>query len=1244
MGASTLIVGLGGMGLKVVRRLAMRVEAEGLSDVEFVAMDTDVNDLRQVHEENPRIHTVQTSPSGTVGAALNSNSYARELWFPVNDGLTGKPFTEGAGQVRAVSRLAFDHAVEQGEMAELEKAIEKLRGLSGNTMRQEMRVMITGSLAGGTGSGLILPVAMYIRNFLITRYQDNSAIIRGFFLEPDTIFDVLTDEEERNSLRCNAYAALRELDAFFRKEYAGSSKDYKHVVFNAPQPGLGERVDYPNILPYHFVFLMDAINSEGEHLASHDAYLNHAVDSIYAQALSAVSSRSNSSEDNVIRKLAANNGRSRYCGAGSAYLEYPMQSVQKYLALKWAKANISNEWLEIDDNYRALRRDGDETPLREYYVTSFNDFRKDRKFYRKASKGVDFVTKLDGGEMQKEDYAPIYVQRLISHAEQWNEGQLLQDCGKLKRCLDARGFKPLPATPEAIEDTCAEDMGGASAIQGQFVRFFNSACSYSGIVSEEISPLVKGHVRNAFMISEYDDDPISTRTADWQFENVIQINDGGVVGALHPAAVRFLLYAISIELDQEIESAASEMTAAELKMRKIIDSDFFEGNDAKDDVGSAVGLILESGEGKKLKIPFLSKSALDGESVAQLARIAGDLNNLKKRIDEYRKWIVVKTFLEGAKEYVDALAGAYEAFYSYLGGQIAGIEHDIDAIEYDSRFNATRGNTHKYVCASTACLRALDEECPIKGDSGDLPSELCGDIYRSLLRFAKIGMSSEKGRRQSEVKNQSFDHLFSSTILDYWNDRVLDPQYGYPQKVDKNVIQAIIDEALYVSDEAFLDKSLETRYVEGYLLDTLDQAHHLAAPFIEPPVEETPRNIRLCAYSREVLDGVGPYFDALKKKFGSYNGVELKAREFSKYTILFYRSMYGFCATNLPKYAPAQDGLQSRSEGEYHRAYFNLVNRLSPNLKENKDVTPHIDKNWHLVAALPDLSEENERRINNDIAHAFLYGLIFQEFDADQVNAGDDIYYLKATANQPRADLWVSNGTACDRFYEVFDALKYNPPVVRMLLDRSEARMIREKNSSIGLTVEKCKLVRHLRSRAFKETVDHRTVIEAIHSLVKGSSAAPDATLFNEKESRLSSSLVTDMFGFGLEGEGGRRSILEIPLFYKISLPQSEERAGEIEAMIESIFSTVKAHLGNFCDEIDLDDKCGQLFEEQYVLFERNLVEHEKAMSGMYANRTVNTIREKTLSFVEPIDARHDRIQHVQSQIKAEWQRYREVK
>lgn len=1234
--AATLIVGLGGMGLKVVRIIAERAEAEGLADVEFVVMDTDVNDLRAIKAENPRIYTVQTSPTGTVGAALDQNQHARDQWFPLNDGLTGKPFTEGAGQVRAVSRLAFDHAVSQGAMSELEKAIEKLHGISGETMRQEMRIIITGSICGGTGSGLVLPAAMYIRNYLIMRYQDNSAIIRGFFLEPDVIFDVITDEEERNSLRCNAYATLRELDAFFRKEYSGDSDELKHVVFNAPQPGLGERVDYPNILPYHFVFLMDAINNEGEHLPSYNAYLEHAAESIYGQALSALSSRSNSSEDNVIRKLAANNGRSRYCGAGSAYLEYPVKEVQRYLGLKWARSNISQEWLEIDDEYVERRREDDTLLLRDHYLRTFGSKMKIVPFYKKISRNVVRVLEPEaGGVPVTIEPAREYAESVIEHADAVNEAELLRYCGGLARVLNSQGLRPVPSTPEAIDDV-AQDNGAAAVgvLQNRYDSFFNSACSYNQIVTEEVEDMVRGLAGSAFAISDYNDDPLTSNSAEWQIESIVRIANGGRTGAMHPGAVRYMLYTASSELERCISDCLSDVDTCANQIRSI---------------QRTMGVEETKGEENKersrgLSLPFLNKNVIDEETVGKLLETADQLKKLRNAIDKRRQALVRKAYLQAAKEYVDALSGAYEAFYSYLGGQIAGIDADLKSLEFNSRFNASKGETHKYVCASTRCLRAIDSECPVKGDSGDLPPDLCGDIYRSLLRYAKIARQNDKAARSNDIKSQLFDRLFDATVIDYWVERVLDPQMGYPQKVDKSVIQAAADEALYTSEESFLDDEQRIRYVESYLMNMLEQAHHLAAPFIEPPVGEFPRTFKTCAYSEDILKGVGPYYDALRRKLGELNGTELKSRNFSKYGIMFYRSVYGFCATNLPKYAPERLGLQNMPEGEYHRAYFILVNQLSPNLKENRLITPHIDKNWHLVDCLPDLNEENELRIKREIVLAFVHGLIFQEFDAEQVSSGDDVFYLKGTATHPRTNLWVSNGTPCDRFYEVFDALKFNPCVVSMLVDRSEKRMIDEKNNSVGLSVKDCRLVRSVRSRAFAGNLDGSFGIESVVPLINalGRQRAQGGLPSSGLPKGLSSELVTNMFGIGSMEADNRRSILEIPLYYRISLPHSETRTGEIESMIEGLFAAIREHLENFCEEFDLEDACGRFFEEQYLLFERNLVEVEKMVPGIYGNRVVNAIREKTLSFVEPVPSRHERVSVTQNQIKSAWRNYRD--
>ncbi|MBQ9041684.1 MAG: hypothetical protein IJ111_02585 [Eggerthellaceae bacterium] len=1257
--AATLIVGLGGMGQKVVKRISKMIDREGLSNVELVVMDTDVNDLRDTKENFPRIFTVQTSPRGTVGGALDQNPYARDLWFPVNDGLTGKPFTEGAGQVRAVSRLALDHAIEQGYMSELEKAIEKLHNLSGETMRQEMRIMLVGSNNGGTGSGLVLPVAMFIRNFLITRYQDNSAIIRGFFLEPDTIFDLIVDEEERNSLRCNAYATIREIDAFFRKEYAGEGDEFKHVVFNAPQPGSGERVDYPNILPYHFVFLMDAINSEGEHLPSHDAYLQHAAETIYAQALSAVSARSNSSEDNIIRNLAANNGRSRYCGAGSSFLEYPVDQVQRYIGLRWAADNISQEWLELDTQYERMRRDDDELKIADYYSSTFKSLMDGVPFYKKIGRRVYTEYEGEGGRIMREWPADEFPDAVMTRAENVIESELGRQCSDMQHAIAQFEEAAIQTTNEGIEMVADDSDDPVSELTAQYERFYEVARRYNAAIDNEVETAASRIAAATYLVSDFNSNPLESNSSPWQIESLLRIEDGSGVGAIHPGAVRYMLYQSSLNLAEEIEDCESNIASAKSAIKSFIDL-----QDRQDDAAEEVeddGKKGKKGKRKiKLSLPWQGGASLDESTISLMLGQADGLTRFKKNIDKRLEFTVKKAFLVEAKKYVDALSDAFEGFYSYLGQQIDNLTTEADSIENDPRYkNDVEGQTHRYVCASTRCLQGLKDECPVKGDTSELPFELCGRIYNSLLAFTKVN----KTERSNEVKNQAFKDIFNETIVDYWVERVMDPTQGYPLVVDKNVAQAIAAEAVYLHDGPFSGKDEQASYVNSYLRTVFDQTFHLAAPFIEPPVGETPRTFKTCAYSESILDNAGGYAEALTEKLAQYNATKLPSREYSKYSIMFYRSMYGFCATNLPKYAPAHGGMQPMPEGEYHHAYFMLVNQLSPNLKENKLITPHIDKNWHLVEALPDLNEEHEALIREEIVHAYLFGLIYQQFKARQISTGDDVYYLTSTARQKETHLWVSNGTPCDRFYEVYDAMKFNPRAVKKLISRSAEELTRERNNTVGLSIESCKLLKNVRSEAFKRSWNDDAVKEAARLIIADilSLKERDADAASKPAHRLDTALVTDFFGLGDEevdnfgwdfgvdeeqpaapaGDRARRSILEIPVYYRISLPQSETRSGEIDTMIESIFSIVRAHLANFTSSDDLDDQSGQFFEEQYLLFERNLVSVERAFPGIGTNGVVNTIREKTLSFLEPVDSRFERMKKVQVGIEKAWRSIR---
>ena len=171
---------------------------------------------------------------------------------------------------------------------------------------------------------------------------------------PEVFYSVIPGQAERNNLKSNAYATLRELDAFIMKGDSTLPDMYKDSVkIEFPCVSSDEFEEY-DVRPYDFCFLFDAPNADGKKLNSFNQYLDHAADCIYAQSIGPMNKRSNSSEDNTIRKLAAERGRNRYAGAGTSMLIYPMEDVRRYLALNWAKECVSDLWLMFDKAFRML--------------------------------------------------------------------------------------------------------------------------------------------------------------------------------------------------------------------------------------------------------------------------------------------------------------------------------------------------------------------------------------------------------------------------------------------------------------------------------------------------------------------------------------------------------------------------------------------------------------------------------------------------------------------------------------------------------------------------------------------------------------------------------------------------------------------------------------------------------------------------------------------------------------------------
>jgi len=125
-----------------------------------------------------------------------------------------KNIAAGAGMYRPLGRMAL-FLNYKTVYAELANALQRLFGadvLSGD----KYNVVVTGSVAGGTGSGIFIDVLVLIRKILDSMQkggQKRSVSVTSLIVLPSA-FQKLDSVEDIGNLKPNSYAALRELDRF----------------------------------------------------------------------------------------------------------------------------------------------------------------------------------------------------------------------------------------------------------------------------------------------------------------------------------------------------------------------------------------------------------------------------------------------------------------------------------------------------------------------------------------------------------------------------------------------------------------------------------------------------------------------------------------------------------------------------------------------------------------------------------------------------------------------------------------------------------------------------------------------------------------------------------------------------------------------------------------------------------------------------------------------------------------------
>lgn len=982
--APTIIIGLGGAGSTIATKVSQH--AASLKDnnrIRFICIDTDINDLQHRKEDDNSVIQIQTSAPYTIENYLKNNHTARDEWFPVNTILDGKTPTEGAGQVRAISRLAFDEAVNKGKLRRLDNAIDDLFKLDGNAPAQAVRVIIVSSLAGGTGSGIILPVAQYVKSYLQTKLNKSGSVIRGFFLLPE-IFAKTKSADERASIYANAYAATRELDAFMRKgDGTLNGTKYEKMEMKIQDPQTRSTISL-DVSPFNFCFLYDKRNANDQLLNSYDTYLEEAANTIFAQALSGAASRSNSSEDNAIKTLIESKGRNRFCAAGSSLLIYPKDKIVDYIAGTACSKQLTDQWLRIDKDYNDYVADMQELKakdptieilsLDEFYINAIEGAEEGTFGYQMKLLCNKVTTDQDENvvQVEKMNLFTAALARAVNEAI-LNDPIWRDNYGKIKQSI--QDYK---------DGIMKEDIDN-------FLQSIDDDVHKLGRVVRSCAERIgRRYASNVFKNS----DDYTKSSEPTHMETYMKDSKDEFI---HPNAARYFLYKLTKTLSSSLSGLDIKVSekSEDYKRMKAPFDDF----DTEDKEETALD---QFGNRRRTKIkPGKREQYLDYVN-----------NEFLKKALSYANNVALRTIYQAAVPVLQKMNKGYERFYGCFPTYAERNDRRISQIPAELKNG--EGSATRYICSSQTCLNVMMDNFLSKNPEAEVNGPLSAKIFASVKDYSQL--------RKEVNDSKYFQTLFENGILDHFKNEL---NNKHQVAFDKDVLSALEDEIRFEN----ASENLEIDDVLARAADVVESAGLLAAPFLEDPMGPERHTINASAYNPDILlDG-----DPLRKNFvQKYINEELggvKDPNISKYELLIYKAVYNLNPGDLKRFRAPEPG--QPKGGDYYKSYMDIYEKLGPDLQNNTVITPHLDRHWHLTKYMPDLDDNNQKILDEKIAKAFLWGMysgeIEQTLNQKDPHSGKVSY---SPSNSQKKEFIVSNGSFCDELYEVLDALEINPPQV----------------------------------------------------------------------------------------------------------------------------------------------------------------------------------------------------------------------
>ncbi|MBE0674899.1 MAG: hypothetical protein IH591_09585 [Bacteroidales bacterium] len=241
----TIYIGVGGFGCEAVRELKKSIQ-ELIPDEKtrqgfgFIGIDTHNPDKADVLTNNEYIGVIGIEPH-VVATQKENRSYLGWYTELSKGSWRARGITAGAGQVRAVGRIAFLYPPSLNKFLNILSSTYNRVIQYGEYFSSSMapKVYLISSLAGGTGSGMFLDVSIITSHYL--RNRIGSELSMSAIVATADVFESAVPAIQMPDLYANTYLSLKDLYGLSTREIKATYKapdleDITANMINVPNP------------------------------------------------------------------------------------------------------------------------------------------------------------------------------------------------------------------------------------------------------------------------------------------------------------------------------------------------------------------------------------------------------------------------------------------------------------------------------------------------------------------------------------------------------------------------------------------------------------------------------------------------------------------------------------------------------------------------------------------------------------------------------------------------------------------------------------------------------------------------------------------------------------------------------------------------------------------------------------------------------------------------------------------------